>query len=70
MLAVSILFIIFWILIFIFPNLVAYLVGAFFLFVGINFLVGYILFKQKFKKSKDSVVEAFWYKVYKDKDKK
>ncbi len=56
------LFITFGILVIVFPNLVAYLIGGFFVLIGLNIIIGAFLVK---KKAKEDGVRIAGYKIYK-----
>lgn len=62
---VSIIFILFGITIIVYPQLLAYLIGWFFIVLGLNLLVWYLIFQSKFKKAKKDYAEFMWYKIYK-----
>jgi hypothetical protein len=56
-------FIIFWIIIIAYPEILAYLLGWFFIFMWINMLAFFWSFKKK-DKSWDSYVKFWNYKIY------
>ncbi|UFX83017.1 hypothetical protein [Candidatus Absconditicoccus praedator] len=64
MFIIPLFFIVFGLLIIIFPEFLAYLVGGFFILLGVNILLG-IFFIKKGKKRGDGVRIA-GYKIYKD----
>jgi uncharacterized membrane protein HdeD (DUF308 family) len=63
MLIYWVLTLVFGILVIAFPNLLAYLIWGFFIFLGINIIVIAIIFNKK-KGKKDDYVEIGGYKVF------
>jgi membrane protein implicated in regulation of membrane protease activity len=54
----------FWITIIVFPEIIAYLLGGFLVFIGLNILFFWTYFKRKTKTNKESYVEVGGYKIY------
>jgi len=61
---IPVLLIIFWIVILIAPEILAYLIGWFFIFIWLNMLVFTWVFMWKWKASKENYVKFGKYKIY------
>jgi|SaaInlV_120m_DNA_4_1040238.scaffolds.fasta_scaffold12483_3 hypothetical protein len=56
--------IIFWIIIIVFPAILVFLIGGFFIFIWINMLAFFSLFKKKKDPKWDNYVKFGKYKIY------
>jgi hypothetical protein len=60
----SILLILFWVTIIIFPQFLSYLIGGFFIIIWINILIIWTVFSSRKKKSEDNYIKFGKYKIY------
>jgi hypothetical protein len=58
------LMVLFWVIVIIFPDIIAYLVWWFLVFIGLNILFFRFYFKKNTKTNKESYVEVWGYKIY------
>jgi uncharacterized membrane protein len=54
----------FGVVVIVFPDIIAYLIGGFIVFIGLNIIFLGTYFKKKTKTSKESYVEVGGYKIY------